>query len=318
MRGLLDLLTRLRGRSHLGTAKAPCGSADGSESERRENPHVRRRRARLYVVLALAAICALFLLMALYAVYVEPYWIKYHDVEVGIVNLPDEFDGFTIALVTDIHCGRLFQPERLHSVLDRVLGRRPDIIAVAGDLVQVRAAYEGVFGEIDRVARQIPTYVVPGNHDYWQGIDRYRELVAAGPAIDLTNAHCIIKRGAARLVIAGVDDFTDGEPDIRKALAGAGAENAPVVLVMHNPDFFPEVLAEATGVNLALAGHTHGGQVSLPLLGPPIVPVLHREYAAGLVREGGAQIYVSRGVGMLLRVRFNCRPEVAFIVLRKE
>ena len=303
MRSLLDLLARR-------------GLNPASEATRREDPHVHRRRIRLYVALALAAFCALSLLIALYAVRVEPYWIKYHDIEIGIADLPDEFDGFTIALVADIHCGKLFPPERVRKVLDRVRERGPDAIAVAGDLVQERAAYEGVFEEIDRVAREIPTYVVPGNHDYWQGIDNYREHVAAGPAIDLANAHRVIERGEARLVIAGVADLTDGEPDIEKALAGAG--KLPIVLIMHNPDFFPNVLAQAQGIDLVLAGHTHGGQVSLPLLGPPVVPVRQRDYAAGLVREGSAQIYVSRGVGMLVRVRFNCRPEVAFIVLRKE
>ena len=196
--------------------------------------------------------------------------------------------------------------------------RGPDVVAVTGDLVQKRDSYDGVFGELDRIARDVPTYVVPGNHDYWQGIERYHELIGSAAATDLTNAHRVIERGGKRLVMAGVDDLSDGKPDLAKALGGIDREAQPVVLLMHHPDYLRKVLKEAPEVDLALAGHTHGGQVSLPLFGPPVVPVANPEYTAGLVREGGTQMYVSRGVGMLVKLRFNCRPEVAFIVLRRE
>jgi predicted MPP superfamily phosphohydrolase len=303
VKSILGFLTRRR-----------ADPASGARPTRYE----RWLRIRRGLAIGLAVFGAVLLLTVPYAVYVEPYWIRYHDVDVRIAGLPDEFEGFTIAHVTDIHCSEIFPPERVRKVLDRVRERGPDVVAVTGDLVQKRDTYEGVFGEIDRIARDVPTYVVPGNHDYWQGIERYHELIGATAATDLTNAHRVMERGGKRLVITGVDDLTDGKPDLEKALAGLAAPSPPVVLLMHNPNFFPKVFASAARVDLVLAGHSHGGQVSIPLLGPPVVPVAKREYTTGLVREGDTQMYVSRGVGMLVKLRLNCRPEVAFVVLHGE
>jgi predicted MPP superfamily phosphohydrolase len=84
---------------------------------------------------------------------------------------------------------------------------------------------------------------------------------------------------------------------------------------MHNPDGFADV--RGGGVDLVLSGHTHGGQVKPPFMPPPVLPVRNRKYAAGLFREEGTAMYVSRGVGMILKWRLNCRPEVAYVVLRR-
>jgi len=251
-----------------------------------------------------------------YARWVEPYRVEYHDVEVAIEGLPPAFDGFTIAHVTDIHCGKFLGPERVRAVFDRVRERKPNAVAVTGDLVcGGEEAYPAVLRELAALARDLPVYVVPGNHDYWQGIEHYRKGVPAAGAVDLTNAHRIVERNGARLVIAGLDDLWEGGPDLDRALAGVDRDAQPVVLLMHNPDDFANV--RGRGVALVLAGHTHGGQVKPPFMTPPILPVRNRKYAAGLFREEGTAMYVSRGVGMILKWRLNCRPEVAYVVLRR-
>lgn len=251
-----------------------------------------------------------------YARWVEPYRVEYHDVEVTVEGLPPAFDGFTIAHVSDIHCGMHLGPERVRAVFDRVRERKPDAVAVTGDLVYGgEEAYPAVLRELAALARDLPVYVVPGNHDYWQGIEHYRKGVPAAGAVDLTNSHRIVERNGARLVIAGLDDLWEGEPDLDRALASVDRDARPVVLLMHNPDGFEDVRNK--GIDLVLAGHTHGGQVKPPFMAPPYLPVRNRKYASGLFREDGTTMYVSRGVGMILKWRLGCRPEVAYVVLRR-
>ncbi len=274
---------------------------------------ISRRRFLTYV--ALGAAGAGMATTAAYARWVEPFWVEYHDVHIPIPGLPLEFDGFTIAHVTDLHCGIPLRGEDVRPVLERVVARKPDMVAVTGDLVnKIHDSYDIALGELKYIAEKLPTYVIPGNHDYWEGIENFVIGVPKTGAVDLTNRHLVLKRGNAELVIAGIDDLWEGRPDLDAALKGIDRDAQSIILLLHNPDHF--ITVRGTGIDLVLAGHTHGGQVKPPFMKAPLVPLRNTKYARGFFREFGTSLYVSRGVGMLRQVRFNCRPEVAYIVLR--
>jgi len=278
-----------------------------------DKPKMSRRK--FMTLVGLGAASAGMASTAAYARWIEPFWIEYHDVPILVPGLPPEFDGFTIAHVTDLHCGKPLRGEDIRPVMERVVARKPDMVAVTGDLVSnVRDAYDIALRELRFIAGKLPTYVVPGNHDYWEGIENFVIGVPKTGAIDITNRHRILKKGNAELVIAGVDDFWEGQPDLDMALEGIDREVQPVILLLHNPDHF--IAIRGNGVDLVLAGHTHGGQVKPPFMPPPLMPVQNKKYARGFFREEGTSLYVSRGVGMLRQLRFNCRPEVAYIILR--
>jgi len=113
-----------------------------------------------------------------------------------------------------------------------------------------------------------------------------------------------------------VDDVWERHADLEKALKGVPT-GATVVLLAHEPDYADEVAADGR-VSLQLSGHSHGGQVRLPFIGPPFLPYLGRKYPAGLYRVGEMWLYVNRGVGLVRpAVRFNCRPEVTLLRLRQ-
>ena len=127
----------------------------------------------------------------------------------------------------------------------------------------------------------------------------------------------VATRGGAGLWVAGVDDLWEGSPDLAAALAGV-PEAVPRILLCHNPDY-AEQMQHTPRVDLMLCGHTHGGQVKIPFGPRPRLPIRHRRYAAGLVEGPCCQVYTSCGLGMVgVPIRFNCRPELAIVTLRRD
>ena len=121
--------------------------------------------------------------------------------------------------------------------------------------------------------------------------------------------------GAGPIWIAGVSDVWTGRHDLAAAVAAVANDEAPVILLTHNPDIFPR----ARAVTLTLAGHTHGGQVRFPILGAPMIPSkFGQRFAAGHIVEGGRHLFVATGVGTsILPVRFRVPPEVTILTLRR-
>jgi predicted MPP superfamily phosphohydrolase len=140
------------------------------------------------------------------------------------------------------------------------------------------------------------------------------QAIQDGGARLLLNGHIALTREDATLYLAGVDDIWERQHDLSAALSGIPT-NAPVVLLAHEPDYADEVTLTGK-VGLQLSGHSHGGQVRLPLVGALELPWLGEKYDMGLYDVGGMALYVTRGVGMIApHVRFNCRPEIAQIEL---
>lgn len=189
-----------------------------------------------------------------------------------------------------------------------VLDLQPDIVAVTGDMVAGHTAVESAVRFVQTVSRRLPVYMVRGNHDTREETATY----AREGARVLDNESVELREG---LFICGVDDPIAGTPDPAAALRDV-PDDAFVLLLAHAPDVI--LLDGWRKADLILCGHTHGGQVRLPLLGP-IITLSHapRRYASGLNLCGRTAMYTTTGAGQIVPLRFFCRPEVALVTVRR-
>ncbi|HET7458917.1 MAG TPA: metallophosphoesterase [Gemmatimonadaceae bacterium] len=273
------------------------------------------------VVPALAAV-------AVYGFAVEPYLLTRTDLDVRVPGLPPELDGYTIAALSDLHCGTATPPSFIARAFAIAQDARPDLVALLGDYsVSTRRTrrlnrrwYAQGMRALSPMIRALraPDGVVGvlGNHDhYYDAADVHAWLAGLGVRV-LVNDSVVVRRGAATLVIGGVDDAREGHVDPAGGCAGQPAD-APTVVLAHNPDAVL-ALSAPRRVDLVLSGHTHGGQVVLPGIGALATHarICTRRAASGWVPNDRAPLYVSRGVGGQHPPRVNCRPEVAIVRLR--
>ncbi len=241
--------------------------------------------------------------------------LKIERVAVTVPRLPQAFRGLTVAFLTDLHYGPYVTPEYLAAVVRTTLLLNPDLIVHGGDYSLRESKYVApCFEALAKLSAPLGQYGVLGNHDYRHGLDETKAGMRAAKIEELTNRGVWLTRNGERLLLAGVDDFWYGRPDLGKALDGARPTDA-CVLLCHNPDFAESITDRRVG--LVLSGHTHGGQVVVPGYGSPVVPSRYgQKYARGLVEAPATQVYVSTGVGMSgLPVRANCRPEITLLTL---
>jgi hypothetical protein len=255
---------------------------------------------------------------ALYSDWLEPQWIAIEKLTLPIDRLGSEFNGFKILQISDIHMDDWMDRARLAAIVDRVLSMPTDIITITGDYftsgVGLRAHGRSLVEELSRLTAARRVYAVLGNHDHWTEPATIRTLLHDAGVRELRNQAVPIDRGAAQLYIAGVDDYWEEKSRLDKVLRQMDNEG-PAILLAHEPDF-ADISAATDRFDLQLSGHSHGGQVVLPLFGPPIVPPLAQKYPLGLYRVGKMWQYTNRGLGMVKpQVRFNCRPEITVIEL---
>lgn len=246
------------------------------------------------------------------------------QVAVASGALPETFEGFKIAHVSDLHnavFGR--KNERLLSL---IRAAEPDIIAITGDLIDSRHTdIDSALAFVEAAAEIAPVYYVTGNHESRLDFDEIEpRLIAAGARV-LRNEAEDIGRGGERIRLAGIDDpsfiRTGGTAEERAAAEleqlGDGGGTFTVLLA-HRPELV-EVYAEY-GAGLVLSGHAHGGQVRLPFLGGLYAPGqgLLPEYDSGLYSLGETQMVVSRGLGnSVAPLRVNNRPELVIVTLSR-
>jgi hypothetical protein len=248
-----------------------------------------------------------------YAALIEPRWLTLERVEVGLAGLPAHLDGLRIGLLSDLHHGPLVPTEQVERAVALLQSQAPDLICLTGDYVSGSADFApSCAAELGRLDAPHGVYACLGNHDHWTDPEQVASALESQGIQVLRNRAV---EATAGLWVAGVDDVWERQADLETALAEV-PPSAPAILLAHEPDFADEVAADGR-VALQLSGHSHGGQVRLPIIGPPILPYLGRKYPAGLHRIGPMQLYVSRGIGVISPpVRFRCRPEVSVLELR--
>ncbi|MGH7162735.1 MAG: metallophosphoesterase [Planctomycetota bacterium] len=262
---------------------------------------------------------------ASYALLWEPVWLRTARLDLPVPGLDAAFDGYTVAQLSDLHVGCGVPDSLLEEAAAAANAALPDLAVVTGDLVH----RGGTPQQVERAAAVLSglrardgVVAVLGNHDcgvYARTMrarrgtaDRLAGALSAAGIRLLRNEAEAIRRGRARLRVAGLGDLWSGEFDPDSARVRD--PSCPTLVLSHNPDTAPGLARR--GAELVLSGHTHGGQVRLPFLGAPILPVIHREYAAGLYEVGATRLYVNSGIGWLRRVRFGVRPEVTVLRLR--
>ena len=275
----------------------------------------RRRRAWYWAALAFLAAAAV---LGVWALWLEPASLTVVEPR---LRLPGAMRGpLRVALLTDLHVGSPFNGlDRLHEVVTRTNAARPDAVCILGDLVTERVL-GGHFVEPEAIAAELAslrtpggTFAVLGNHDGWFDHGRVKAALEQRGVRIVEETAVRVATAAGPIWIAGISDLWTGRPDVAAALA-AVTDDAPVILLTHNPDVFPDVPPR---VALTVAGHTHGGQVRLPFIGTPIVPSrFGARYVSGHVVEGGRHLYVATGIGTsLVPVRFRVPPAIAVLTL---
>jgi predicted MPP superfamily phosphohydrolase len=258
--------------------------------------------------------------LALWAFVIEPDRIVVREETIVIQGWPPAFDRLRIVLVSDLHVGSPhITLEKLRRVVETINQQQPDLILIAGDFV-IQDVLGGEFVEPEPIAAELKNlrardgvFAVLGNHDWWYDGERIMRALNNGGIRVLENDVARVERDGNSIWIAGLADLWTRKPLITTTL-GKIPEPATVIALTHNPDIFPNIPAR---VPLTLAGHTHGGQVNLPLLGRRVVPSEFGErYAIGHISENGHHLYVTPGIGTsIIPVRFRVPPEITVLTI---
>jgi uncharacterized protein len=257
-----------------------------------------------------------------YTIGVEPHWLEIVERNLAIENLPSALEGARLAQISDLHVGPQVSDEYLVHSFDRVRALAPDVVVCTGDFITHRAGRrDAQYRQLRAVLASYPhgrlaTVGILGNHDYGHGWGD--PSIAARVVSEAERAGVRILRNEVQVVrgldIIGIDDLWARRGDPVTALSDR--ESAAGLVLVHNPDAADEQLWPRYR-GWMLAGHTHGGQCKPPFLPPPLLPVKNRRYVQGEVSvDAERTLYISRGVGHLIRARFNVRPEITLFTLR--
>ena len=252
--------------------------------------------------------------------FVEPWWMRdsFHTVPLGL-------GGLKLLHLSDLHAEPM-PLDFLSRQIDHALAWKPDFICVTGDFITTKYeqwdAYAAVLAKLPAAA---PTYATLGNHDggRWARFSGYsttenvRNLLERAKIPLLHNTQQEIEVRGRRLKLVGLGDDWADELNPVKAFGGFpfGIKRGelPTIALSHNPDTKDELAGFAW--DLMLSGHTHGGQLSLPLFGQPFAPVRDKRFVRGLYEWDSRWLHVTAGLGSLHKARFNCRPEISYLTL---
>jgi predicted MPP superfamily phosphohydrolase len=252
-----------------------------------------------------------------YAAGIEPKWVEIKRISLRLSGLPTSFHGYKIVQVSDMHSGKWFPPDRIAEMVRMVNNEYPDLVAITGDFVTYTHRYtpSEIVPPLLGLRARDGVVATLGNHDYWGlGPAPIRQVIHEAGMIDLNNDVYTIERDGAILHMAGVDSAREKMARIDVTL-GKLPKEGTAILLAHEPDY-ADISARANRFSLQLSGHSHGGQVVVPLYGPPRLPPLGKKYYAGLYQVGHMQLYTNRGIGVVgIPVRFFCRPEITVITL---
>ena len=269
------------------------------------------RRSFLKLALSTGAV----VLVGSYPIFIERNLVQLNRYKIPIPNLPLSFHGFTLAHLTDVHLGALVSPSFVEEIVHRANRLNTDIIVCTGDYVDQRNTIEEidkVWPVLSKLTARYGVYSVLGNHDHWA--DTARSLYWLERSGQNIRHQCKpIYKGRERILLGGAGDFWEDELKINEAFSCSDQDDCKILL-SHNPDSVDTDFQ--TPLSLVLSGHTHGGQVVLPLLGAPRLPVENKAYSSGLISTPKTPLFISRGIGWsTLPVRFNCYPEIAVLEL---
>ncbi len=275
------------------------------------------------------------LVLAGYSYFIEP-----NKLEINryVVNSPN-LKGIKIVFAGDFHI-KPYGQKRLNMIVEKINAEKPDLVVSTGDFVcshtrRSTMPIEDIAKTLGKIKAKYGFYTSLGNHDGWYGVNEITLNLEKNDIKVLSNSNFELNIDGQKFYIVGIEDYDTGKPDISKALNGIetdekGEYNNPVIMLSHSPDLFTKM---PTGITIMFAGHTHGGQVRIPLLGPIFTASrYHDKYAKGWKQEYNNKsinidtskpiqlstytktLFVTRGIGVsILPFRFNCVPEINVI-----
>ena len=258
------------------------------------------------------------------AALIEPHEVEITHQRIAVAKLPDEFNGFRIVQLSDIHHSPFLSEEEIADAARRANDLDPDLIALTGDYVTHSSTYiPGCARALGTLRARHGVYAVLGNHDHWTDSNMMLNALSGQGIRVLINENIRIERGESYIRLVGTDDLLAGISDLSLALSGTNSHETRILLA-HNPAIIRE--AARAAVDLVLSGHTHGGQINWRLLtGREENKTTRwlrrpsRRLIRGHAQLGATHLYVNRGLGtVVVPLRYGCPPEISLIELVKE
>lgn len=296
----------------------------------RAQEYFRKQYQKRWVQRLMSTLMVVFLpLVGFYIHFIEPRLVKTSSLKIPIKKLPRSFNFFRIVQISDLHYGPTNNvPSFFKKCVQKVNELKPDLVALTGDYLQWDESYlKGLANILAGLKAKTGIFAVLGNHDYGvchkghpptDPID-HEEVMKAfekkGIKV-LHNRRIPIRREGDTLEVVGVGDYWTSHFLPAKALRNKTVHRGlhyPTILLCHNPDSIDHL--KDFHFDLMLSGHVHGGQISLPFIGPLSVPVKNRHLRRGLHRVGPKWLYTNRGLGFIFKARMLSRPEITCLDL---
>jgi len=279
---------------------------------------MRRKLKSVGVVLGLT-------LLALggWAFWWEPSMLTQKQYDIALNPWPSACDGLKVTVISDLHVGSPhFDLPKLEEVVKLANKANPDVVLLGGDYV-IQSVVGGSFvnpepiaEELGKLEAKLGVYSVLGNHDWWFDGQRVKTALEEAGIRVLEDEAIEVEFQECRFWLVGIGDYWERAHDVGKAFRDVPGD-APVLVLTHNPDVFVDLPTRAL---ITFAGHTHGGQVNLPIIGPPVTMSKYgQRFVVGHIEEEGKHLFVSPGLGTsILPIRFRVPPEISFVVLRSQ
>jgi predicted MPP superfamily phosphohydrolase len=288
-------------------------------------PRTKPAPSRKRTIFRWTALLLLLLLVGVgvWSTLIEPNRLVIHQEAIQIEAWPKDFSGLRIAVISDIHTGGPFiNDKKLRQIVALTNQLNPDLIVLLGDYMSPdswhshRVEPEVTAAALKDLRAPLGVYSVLGNHDWWYNGNKVRAAFEQNGIRVLDNEITEIKWRNGSFWLVGLADFWT-RPQFIHETVNKVPEGSTIIALTHNPDIFPRVPGN---VPLLLAGHTHGGQVNLPIIGRPIEPSdFGQRYAAGHLIENGHHLFVTTGIGTsILPIRFGVPPEIALLTIQSQ
>ena len=254
----------------------------------------------IFIILITALVIA-------YGFLIEPKLITVKEHKITVNNLPDNFNGFKIVHISDLHYGRMFDEDRLKKLVNSINEQKPDIVVLTGDLIDKDTNMtideaNKISAELNKINSTSGKYAISGNNDL--KFDEWTNIITNGGFIDLNNTYdTVYKDGYQNIFIAGASTLQDKQSINDKVKTSIDYlnsfdKNGPVykILLLHEPDVIDDI--NINPFDLILAGHSHAGQVRLPFIGAIYLPDGAKKYYESYYKLKNSNLYISNGLGV--------------------